>query len=175
MPDEFDDKINLIIHKDKSKIFVMDNKNITAIPKNVIDLYEYILSTRVYSPVNSKEFKSKVRATYIEIQHEFCDSMSDFFLPSCEMIAERIDDENDSIIRLFLEQYENVTEEQIESIVSMYINEVSFILPEAVKYLLDIDGFPYLNSENTISLHCDKILTLQKFSPEQVFIIKSLI
>jgi hypothetical protein len=139
---EFDDELSIITYTKNQMIEQGCQNNIVQDP-NIKRTYEYLIGHIVYSIHDPKRFTKKVLDVYEQIIHESGE------VPSIFQICDYIDEENVSIIYEFYKMY-NFTELEIDDIIAIYVQDVNCFLDDWIAEILRDNGYPYLNSLNSL-------------------------
>lgn len=166
---EFEGNMSLIIAKESGII-----PDIIQLSPDTNKAYEYLIEKVLYTPFRKSEFREKVRDSYMEVQRIYSEENGEYFVPSQYNVADYIDEENAQIILHFLEEMGEFDSEQSDTILAMYTNELSYIMPSLVSTELDRLGIPYINNEFELGL-ITKRTTMFRLNPAQTILINSLL
>ena len=147
------------------------NKNMRLTKSEAIELYEYLLETRLYVKPFYEKFSEKVMESYLEIRGKA--SNNELYIPSYHEIVDYIDGENIDIIREFFKlNNDDIESTDAEYIISLYIDEMHYNMSFWVEGELRDHGLPYVDGHNLL---LGSILPMIKSAPpDQLILVKSL-
>lgn len=138
---EVDDDMTIAVAK-IMKDMVGDVYN-EHIPNSMSEKYQYLLLNTLISPFNKEELRSYVYSAYTQLAGDIEEEDDGYIrYPSISEILTLIDEENLFIIQHFYQEYD-FEDDEIEMVKAKYVSEVSAVMYDSVKTVLNERGLPF--------------------------------